>query len=130
MDIFFSDPTDIPLPPDEVRIRDFSVEPYPDGRRLHIYLEITPFQRKPSGEIVITDSLARPVASASIIETIDPKMKITLHLRNPDTTGEYTAMALLFYNQEVEEPEDGEDILPLPERKIVDQTEISFSISQ
>jgi hypothetical protein len=128
MDIFFTDPADIPLPPDEVRIRDFKVEPYPDSRRLYVNLVITPFQKKPSGEIVIFDFLGTPVTSASIIETIDPRMQITMHLRSPETAGEYTATVVLFYNPEVEEQEDGDEILSLPERKVVDQAETTFSI--
>ena len=42
MDIFFQDPTDIPLPPEEVRIRELTAEPWPDGRRVRVYVELTP----------------------------------------------------------------------------------------
>jgi hypothetical protein len=44
MDIFFHDPTDIPLPPAEVRIRQFKGEPWPDGRRVKLTLELTLFE--------------------------------------------------------------------------------------
>ncbi|MEN8172069.1 MAG: hypothetical protein ABFS03_04235, partial [Chloroflexota bacterium] len=56
MDIFFTDPNDIPLPPDEVHIRKLSAEPWPDKKRVHVNLEISPFQKRPSGEIILTDS--------------------------------------------------------------------------
>lgn len=81
MDIFFSDPTAIPLPPDEVRVKELRAEPWPDKRRVRVYLEITPFQQRPNGNITITDAAGEEVASVSFIETIDPKMEFTIHLR-------------------------------------------------
>ncbi len=127
MDIFFTDPSDVPLPPDEVRIRQFKAEPWPDGRRVKIYLEVTPFQKKPSGEVIITDISGQPVATASIIETIAPKMEINMHLRTPEPSGEFSASVVLFYLQEFEEEQDGEIIAP-PERMIVDEAQTSFEI--
>ncbi|MBL7164083.1 MAG: hypothetical protein ISS57_15915 [Anaerolineales bacterium] len=127
MDIFFTDPSDVPLPPDEVRIRQFKAEPWPDGRRVKIYLEVTPFQKYPSGEVVITDISGQPVATASIIETIAPKMEINMHLRTPEPSGEFSASVVLFYLQEFEEEQDGEIIAP-PERMIVDEAQTSFEI--
>ncbi len=127
MDILFSDPADIPLPPDEVRIREFRVDPWPDGRRLKVYLEVTPFQKRPSGEVQITDIDGKPVASANIIETIDPKMEINLHLRDKETHGEYSASVVLFYLQEI--PDDEDENLRRPERMVVDEAQATFSIS-
>lgn len=96
MDIFFSDPTEIPLPPDEVRIRELKADPYQDGRRVRVYLEVDPFQRRPSAEITVTDSEGIELAGADIIETMSRKMEITLHVRG-DYSGELTLAALLFY---------------------------------
>lgn len=126
MDILFSDPNDIPLPPDEVRIREFRVDPWPDGRRLKVYLEVTPFLKRPSGEVQITDIDGNPVASANIIETIDPKMELNLHLRSEDTQGEYSAAVILFYLQEI--PDDEDENLRRPERMVVDEAQSTFSI--
>ena len=128
MDIFFTDPTDIPLPPDEVHIRDFTVTPYPDGRRLRVYLEISPFQKRPSGEIWIQDSEGNQVASVNIIETIDPKMEITMHLRNPETVGGYTAHVRLFYTAELSEDGPDDEVIQQPEQTQVDQSELTFRI--
>lgn len=126
MDILFSDPADIPLPPDEVRIRELRVDPWPDGRRLKVYLEVTPFQKRPSGEVQITDMEGNPVASANIIETIDPKMEINLHLRAEDNRGEYLASIVLFYLQEI--PDDEDENLRRPERMVVDEAQTHFRI--
>ncbi len=133
MDIFFQDPTDIPLPPEEVRIRELTAEPWPDGRRVRVYIELTPFQTRPNGEINITNKDEEEVASVSFIETIDPKMQFTLHLRTPETQGEYTVNALIFYpvlinGQELGETQDQEP-LPIPQdTMIVDQSFIKFTI--
>ena len=130
MDIFFSDPDDIPLPPEEVRIREFKADPWPDGRRVKIYLEVTPFQKRPSGEVFITDQSGKPVASANIIETIDPKMEINLHLRTSETTGVFNTSVVLFYLADIEEdqPEQGDKPIGPPERMIVDEAQTSFEI--
>ena len=132
MDIFFTDPDDVPLPPEEVRIREFKADPWPDGRRVKIYLEVTPFQKRPSGEVIITDQSGKPVASANIIETIDPKMEINLHLRGSDLGGVFTASVVLFYLQDIDEdqPEpEGEPVGP-PERIIVDEAQTTFEIEE
>ena len=129
MDIFFHDPADAPLPPNEVHIREFNATPYPDGRRLRVYLEISPFQKRPSGEVSIIDEDGHEVASVSIIETVDPRMEMTLHLRTLETTGTYIARAKLFYTEPfAEENEEHHD--KLPERLVVDHVETTFRISK
>lgn len=129
MDIFFQDPSVIPLPPNEVRIKTLRAEPWPDNRRIRVYLEITPFQKRPSGEIILINSFGEETSSISIIETIDPKMEFTLHIRGQQPTGEFTVRATIFY---LEEPRvaEGESELPpdQPERNIVDQSDISVQI--
>lgn len=129
MDIFFQDPSDIPLPPDEVRIKELRAEPWPDNRRVRVYLEVSPFQARPSGEIILLDSRGDEVSSISIIETIDPKMEFTLHIRGDETIGEYTLNAIIFYLEEFDEPDTTEESLPIqPEREIVDQAQVKFNI--
>ena len=133
MDIFFQDPTDIPLPPEEVRIRELTAEPWPDGRRVRVYVELTPFQTRPNGEINITNTDEEEVASVSFIETIDPKMQFTLHLRTPETQGEFSVNASIFYpvlinGQKLGETQDQEP-LPIPQDiMVVDQSFIKFTI--
>ena len=56
MEIFFNDPEDLPVPPEEVRIRELTAKANPDGRRVRVYLEITPFQRAPDAEVNIINS--------------------------------------------------------------------------
>jgi hypothetical protein len=132
MDIFFHDPDDIPLPPNEVRIRQFATQPYPDGKRVRVYLEITPFQKKPSAEITLFNALGEEMGNVSIIETIDPRMEMTMHLRGATSGNHFTAQADLFYEELPEEP-NGQ--LPgnltdyqMPERVMVDHAEAHFYI--
>jgi len=68
------------------------------------------------------------VANANIIETIDPKMEITMHLRGETPYGIYNATVQLFYIQEFEDEVQEEGTLVRPERIDVDFAETSFEI--
>ncbi len=132
MDIFFTDPEDLPLPPDEVRIRELTAKVYPDGQRVRVYLELTPFQRAPDAELNILNAEAILMASVSVIETMDPKMEMTMHLPGAAPSGTYQLQVKIFYRSEVEEPENGEEpaeYIPPSDFLVVDQSEISFEIS-
>ena len=129
MDIFFSDPNDVPLPPEDVHIRKFTAEPWPDKHRVRVYLKISPFQMRPSGEIVITDTGGRQVAVANFIETMVANMEINLHLRADDTQGAYQVTATLFYLQEIAEGDGENDTFVRPDKIQVDQAVFDFEIS-
>ena len=129
MDIFFSDPSDIPLPPAEVRIRQIEVHPWSDGRRVRVYLEVTPFQKRPNGEINITNANGDELASISIIETMDPKMEFVLHLRGAELLGPFLASATIFYVDESSASAENDDkSFEQRRRFVVDQAYTSFSL--
>lgn len=134
MDIVFQDPSDIPLPPDEVRIRGLRAEPFPDHRRIRINLQITPFQKRPNIEIVVTNEIEEESASLSIIESIDPKMEFTLHLKDDKPSGQYTVLSQIYYyeddqTQEAENSQLEEGTHQLPSKiKIVDHRQTTFLI--
>ena len=125
MDIFFQDPTAIPLPPNEVRIIELRAETWPDNRRVRITLEVTPFQKRPNGEVTITNPLGDDVASVSIIESITPRMEFTMHLRGETPSGEYHVSATIFYASELADQD-----VPSQEQEsmIVDQASTNFQI--
>ena len=129
MDIFFQEPGAIPLPPDEVKIIELRAEPWSDNRRVKVYLELTPFLKRPSGEIRLENIKGDEIANVSIIETIDPKMEFTLHIRGTDTKGEYTVSVIIFYRDE-QESADEELVVPPTQRekKVVDQAKTKFKI--
>jgi hypothetical protein len=132
MDIFFQDPNEVPLPPEEVRIRELRVQPWPDGQRVKIYLEVDPFQKKPNAEIIITNTAGQEVASASIIESMVRKMELTMHLREGKPGGQYKLRATLFYTQaEEQESENAQGETEAPPRQVisvVDQAETHFEV--
>ena len=129
MDLFFADPTEIPLPPDDVKILSLSIDPYPDGRRVRVFLELTPFQKKPHGDIFIINKVGDVVAGTSFIEAVTTKFEMTLHLRPIDPNGEYQASATLYYSIEVDDDVEGDRQLVRSEKKIIDHKTVSFSVS-
>ena len=129
MDIFFQDPSEIPLPPSEVRIRELSAEPWRDNQRVRIYLEVDPFQQRPNADVTITNPQDEEVTNVSIIESISRKMEFTMHLRSGNPAGQYTVTAVLFYTERVEEDEQSGDKEPPPSKsKVVDRAETTFEI--
>jgi hypothetical protein len=135
MDINFFDPSDVPLPPDEIHIRELRVEPLADRRRVRIFLELTPFQQKPNCEIKIISPSGHEDASLSIIEAIDYKMQFTVHMKSESREGDYKVLLEVYYFEEQDSTQDsGSDqegmIHQLPERvNLVDQREVSFNFS-
>jgi hypothetical protein len=133
MDINFHDPSDIPLPPEEVHIRELRVEPLPDQRRVRIFIEITPFQQKPNLEIKILTKSGREAASLSIIEAIDYKMQFTVHLKDDSPSEDYTTTLEVYYFETEESAHDpgsdrDEETHQLPERvKPVDERQVAFT---
>jgi len=97
LDIQFFEPEEAPLPPDEIAFREFLVEPLADGRRVRLSLSITPFQQRPSIEVEILDPGQQQVSLTSIVEATEASMSLTMHLRGEARTGEYTALARLYY---------------------------------
>jgi hypothetical protein len=96
MDIFFADPSEVPLPPAEVRIRLLQVNPWPDGKRLRLTLEVDPFQKRPNVDLTLFDSQGRELSSAFIIESMTRKMELVMHLRSP-ASGPCTLQAVLYF---------------------------------
>lgn len=136
-DIFLRDPNEIPLPPAEVRILDLQAQISPEGRRVRVFLEVTPFQKRPNAEVVLRNPFSDTVASVSIIETIDRRMEFTMHVRDPrlepgsQPNGTYQLSATVFYT-DIPAPAEGEEpgapppaIPEEPLSTIVDQRQIS-----
>jgi hypothetical protein len=124
MDIYLSDPSEIPLPPSEVRIRDLQVKPGSDFDRVHIYLEVDPFQLKPNFDITIFDQEGLEIAGTSIIESMVRKMEFTMLFRKKMDSGNYRLNSTLFY-VEIEQPDEGDGII---ERQVIDTREVVFRL--
>lgn len=87
----------MPLPPEEVKITGFHAQPYPEGQRIRVTLEMTPFQVRPWLEITMLDSEGEEVATANIIEPLNYKIELTMHIRREEHVGKYKLVARLFY---------------------------------
>jgi len=88
-----------PQPRDQVKIVRLDVQPYPDGWRVKINVDVTPFQERPNLEIFVRNTAGKLIASPSVIETMHAKMEFTVHVRGVTTPiGEYTAEAVLYYD--------------------------------
>jgi hypothetical protein len=96
MDFFFPEDHLDRATPEETRITSLSAEPYPDGYRLHVYIEMTPFQKRPHLEVTLKDGNGDEVASASVVEPLTWKIEFTMHIRG-ELLNPYTLEAKLFY---------------------------------
>jgi hypothetical protein len=94
---FFTPEKDLQrMTPEETRITSLRAEQYPDGRRVHVNLEITPFQKLPCIEAALFNGDGDEVASTSIVEPMTWKIEFTMHLRGA-RLNPYTVEARLFY---------------------------------
>lgn len=100
MEFFFPEDHLARAAPEETKITSLRAVPYPDGRRLRVHIEITPFQKRPYLEIVLNDGEGEEAASTSIVEPLSWKLEFTMHLRG-ERRNPYTLTARLYY------PENG-----------------------
>jgi hypothetical protein len=96
MDFFFPEDNLTRAVPEETKINVLSAQPYPDGRRLRVNLEVTPFQKRPYIEVILTDSNGDEVASTSIVEPMGWKLEFTMHIRGK-LNNPYALNARLYY---------------------------------
>jgi hypothetical protein len=96
MDFFFPEDDLNRLTPEETHITSLAAEPYPDGQRVRVNIEMTPFQKRPHLEVVITDANDEEVSTASIVEPMGWKLEFTMHLRGAQP-GTFKMEARLFY---------------------------------
>ncbi len=113
MEFFANDPNIHRLPPKETRLVALQAEPYPDGQRVRVTLELTPFQSRPYLELSVLDADGNEVAAASIVEPMGWKLELTLHIRKAEPAArQYTLHVHLSY------PDLGE----------IDQREITLGV--
>jgi hypothetical protein len=96
MDFFFPEDNLTRAVPEETKIATLSAQPYPDGRRLRVNLEVTPFQKRPYIEVSLHNADGDEVASTNIVEPMSWKLEFTMHLRG-ELKNPYTLNARLYY---------------------------------
>jgi hypothetical protein len=97
MDFFFPEDGLTRAVPEETKISSLSAQPYPDGYRLRVNIEITPFQKRPYIEVILKDAGGAEVASTSIVEPLSWKLEFTMHIRSEELNNPYTVHARLYY---------------------------------
>jgi hypothetical protein len=127
MDFFLQNPDEVRLPPEQVRLLESRIMPLEGGSRVKIFLELTPFMKRPSIEITITNLSGKVLAHTNILETLLPKLEFVMHLRETEPGSEYKLEALVYY-QKLPEPSDVQKDLPLPDPIIVDRHNKMFMI--
>lgn len=122
MEFFFTDPEVERLPPTKTRLLDLRAESYPDGNRIQVEVEMTPFQQKPYLDLVLTNPDGNIVATASIVEPTSCKLALTLHIRKPPmaTIGNFDKAAGISYNLMT--------ILSYPDLGEIDRLDLSIKI--
>ena len=96
MDFFFPEDNLTRAVPEETDITSLRAEPYPDGYRLHVNLEVTPFQKRPHIEVTLNDADGAEIASTTIVEPLSWKLEFTMHIRS-ELNNPYELAARLYY---------------------------------
>lgn len=96
MEFFFPEDNLQRMTPEETHIISLKAEPYPDGERVRVNIEITPFQKRPYIEVTLHDANGDEIASTSIVEPMGWKLEFTMHLRGANASP-FKLEAKLFY---------------------------------
>ena len=99
MGFFQIDPNVERMPPSSTRLIDRRAEPSPDGKRLKVGLDLTPFQEKPYLDLELTGPSGESLATTSIVEPVNWNLELNLHIRKSvrDTQGKYKLTAIISY---------------------------------
>ncbi|HEX9092228.1 MAG TPA: hypothetical protein VF831_12105 [Anaerolineales bacterium] len=125
MDFFLQDPDEHRLPPESVRLRELQIAIHPQGNKVKVNLELSPFKVRPNLEVTIFDPSGKEVAHTNILDAVLKKMEFIMHLRTPIPGGEYRLVTAVYY-QKLPEPSETQVDLPIPEPTIVDRREATF----
>jgi hypothetical protein len=131
MDFFFPELSDdgenIPVPPAEMRFLELRAEPVIDDGplRIRVYVEVTPFQKRPFIEVVLTGEKGQEIATASVIEPLQRKNVFTMHIRGGQQRGKFNLYARMYYPSNTENPTDQENMTILE----ADQARTEFTVA-
>jgi hypothetical protein len=125
MDIFFQDQDETRLPPEQVRLIQNQITPLDGSGRVKVFLELTPFIKRPNIEITISNGSGKVIAHTSIVETMLRKLEITMHLRECVPGNEYSVETTVYY-QKLPEPGNIPEVVALPDPMIVDHRTTMF----
>jgi len=125
--MFFNDPKEVRLPPEEVRLRNVQVIAHPQGDRLRVRVELSPFLERPNIRVSITDQAGKAIAQTDILETMQSNLEFTMHLRGAEMRREYTVEAQVYY-QKIPVPSEIPMDIHLPDPMVVDLRKVTFTL--
>ncbi|MGD8552811.1 MAG: hypothetical protein PVG02_04050 [Anaerolineales bacterium] len=94
------DPSEVPLPPEDVRIKAVNFQPYPDRRRVRLTLKLTPFQTPPNIALTVMDAREKEVSSLSVIGATEATMSLTIHIRDPKAKEPLRVLLVVGYEEQ------------------------------
>lgn len=97
MEFFFPEDNLQRKSPEETKLISLTAEPYEDGRRVRVNIEMSPFEKRPHLEVNLTDTDGREISTASFVEPMTFKLEFTLHMRTKPADGPLDLEARLFY---------------------------------
>ena len=98
MDIkFFDNRDDAPKNREDVRILRGRIEVAPEGRRVAVDLELTPFIERPTIELRLTNDRGEPAGLSNVIETLDRTLRMVMHMRDKTPAENYRLQARVYY---------------------------------
>ena len=97
MEFFFPEDNLLRTPPEETKIISLTAEPYEDGRRVRVNIEMSAFEKRPHLEFTLTDTEDQEISTASFVEPMAWKLEFTLHLRTEPADGPLDLQARLYY---------------------------------
>ncbi|PWH12277.1 MAG: hypothetical protein DDG60_14020, partial [Anaerolineae bacterium] len=65
--------------------------------RTRVYIEVTPFRKRPHIDVALTGADGTEIAFANIIEPMQRKNVITMHIRGAQKSGSFALHARLYY---------------------------------
>jgi hypothetical protein len=97
MEFFFPENNLDRMSPDETKILSLTADPYEDGRRVRVNIEISPFEIRPHLEFTLTDMESQEISTASFVEPMTWKLEFTMHMRAEPADGPLDLEARLYY---------------------------------
>jgi len=97
MEFFFPEDNLQRTSPEETRILSLTAEPYEDGRRVRVNIEISPFIQRPHLEFKLRDTEEQEISTASFVEPMQWKLEFTMHMRRKPAAGSLDLEARLYY---------------------------------
>ena len=94
---FFDNPDEMPRLREDVRLVRTRLEVSPEGRRLAVDLELTPFIERPTVELYLANQRGEKAGLLSIIETLDRTISVVMHFRDEEPTETYRLRIAVYY---------------------------------